>query len=74
MPKNISPHTFQDMKPERPKEIPGVRKSSRVNFHTKQDYILSMTGSEYATDVAQLEYHGALHPDSHMFFIKIQEE
>ena len=33
-----------------------------------------MKGSKYAVAVAQLEYHGALHPDAHMLFIKIQEE
>ena len=33
-----------------------------------------MTGSKYDVDVAQLEDHGALHPDSHMLFMKIQEE
>ena len=33
-----------------------------------------MTGSKYAVAVYQLEYHGALHPDAHMFFMKIQEE
>ena len=33
-----------------------------------------MTGSKYAVNVAYLEYHGALHTDAHMFFMKIQEE
>ena len=33
-----------------------------------------MRGSKYAIDVAQLEYHGALHLDAHMLFMKIQEE
>ena len=35
VPEIISPHTVQDMKPEHPKEIPGVRNSSRVKFQTK---------------------------------------
>jgi hypothetical protein len=29
-----------------------------------------MTGSKYAVAVTQLEDHGALHPDAHMFFIQ----
>ena len=33
-----------------------------------------MTGSKYAVAVSQLEDHGALHPDAHMFFIKTKEE
>ena len=33
-----------------------------------------MTSSKYAGAMAMLEYHGALHTDAHMFFIKIQEE
>ena len=33
-----------------------------------------MTGSKYAVNVDQLEDHGAIHPDAHMFFRKIQEE
>ena len=62
------------MKPERPNEIPGVRKPSRVKFQTKQDYITIMTGSKYSVAVSQLKYHKALHPDVHIFFMKIQEE
>ena len=33
-----------------------------------------MTGYKYAVAMAQLKYEGALHPDFHMFFMKIQEE
>ena len=33
-----------------------------------------MTGSKYAVAVTQLEYHRAILPDAHMFFMKIQEE
>ena len=62
------------MQPERPNEIPGVYKSSRVKFQMKQDYIPSMTGSKYAVDMYQLEYHGALHPDVHILSMKMQEE
>ena len=51
-----------------PDEIPGVRKSTRVKFQMKQDYIPSMLGSsKYAYAVTQLETKGVLHPDSHMF-------
>ena len=62
------------MKPELPKEIPGVRKSSRIKFQTKQEYIPSMTGSKYTVAVAHLKDHRALHQDAQMFFMKIQEE
>ena len=62
------------MKPEHPKEIPGVCKSSRVKFQTKQDYIHSITGSKCAVSVAQLEDYGALHPYTHMLFMIMQEE
>ena len=58
------------MQPERPNEIPGVCKSSRVKFQMKQDYIPSMTGSKYAVYVYQLEDHGALHPDVHILSLK----
>ena len=68
----MAPHTFQEVKPERPKEIPGVSKSSRLKFQMKQDYIIIMTGSEYSVAVAQLKYHGALHPDTRMFFMRMQ--
>ena len=72
VPDNIAPHTVQDMEPEHPKEIPGVHKSSRVKFQTKQDYIHIITGSKYAVAVDQLEDHRALHLDAQMFFVKIQ--
>jgi hypothetical protein len=51
-----------------PDEIPGVRRSTRVKFQPKQDYIPSMTGSsKYAYAGTQLETQGVLHPDLHMF-------
>ena len=62
------------MKLERPKETPGVRKSSRLKFQTKHNYIPRMTASSYAVSVEQLKYHRALHPDAHMLFKKTQEE
>ena len=70
----IVPYTVKDVKPELPKETSGVRKSSRVKFQTKQDYIPRMTGSKYAVTVAHLEDHGALHPDAHILYMRIQEE
>ena len=52
-----------------PDEIPGVRRSTRIKFPTKQEYISSISGkSKYAYAVTQLESHGALHPDARMFF------
>ena len=54
VPEIIAPHTVQYMESERPKEIPGVRKSSIVKFQTKQDYIIIMKGYKYAVDVSQL--------------------
>ena len=62
------------MQPERPNEIPGVCKSSRVKFQMKQYYIRSMTGYKYAVYLYQLEDHGALHPDAHILSMKMQEE
>ena len=62
------------MKPEQPKDIPGVRKSSRVKIQKKQDYIPIMTGSKYGVPVYQLEDNRALHPNAHMLCMKIQQE
>ena len=73
LPESIAPNTVKDMKPEGSKEIPGVRKSSGVNFQIKPDHIPSMTGSNYDAALHQLEYHGIPHLDAHMFFVKIQE-
>ena len=53
-----------------PHPIPGVRKSARVKFQTRESYVPSLTGSKYALAVTQLEQHGALHPDSHMAFVQ----
>ena len=33
-----------------------------------------MIGSKYTISVSQLEDHGALHPDTHMLFMKMKEE
>jgi hypothetical protein len=52
-----------------PDRIPEVRRSTRVKFWTKQDYVPSISGSsKYAYAVTQLESQGALYPDAHMFF------
>jgi hypothetical protein len=53
-----------------PIETTGLRRSARVKFQPKQ-YEPTMTGSKYSYAVMQLETHGVLHPDSHMF---IQED
>ena len=75
VPEVIAPHTVQEyMQPERPNEIPGVCKSSRVKFQMKQEYIPSITVSKYAVYVYQLEDHGSLHTDSNILSMNIQEE
>ena len=62
------------MEPEHPYEIPGVHKSSRVKFQTKQYYLPISTGFKYTVAMYQVEDRGALHTDAHMFFMKIKEE
>ena len=53
----------------RPDEVPGVvRRSNRVRFQTKEAYTPSLTGTKYDVAVTQMEEHGVLHPDAHMFF------
>ena len=56
-----------------PNETLGVRKSSRVKFQRKQDYIPIMIGSNYAIYVVQLEYYEALHTYTHILFMQMQE-
>ena len=60
------------MQPKIPNEISGVRKSSRIKFQAKQYYITSITVSNYAIAVSQLEDHVALHTDAHMLFMQMQ--
>jgi hypothetical protein len=48
----------------------GLRRSMRVKIQPKL-YKPTMTGSKYSYAVTQLEIHGVLYPDSHMF---IQED
>jgi hypothetical protein len=47
-------------------ETTGLRRSMRVKIQPKL-YEPTMTGSKYSYAVMQLETHGVLHPDSHMF-------
>jgi hypothetical protein len=53
-----------------PMEATGLRRSTRVRPQPKH-YEPTMTGSKYSHAIMQLETHGVLHPDSHMF---IQED
>ena len=62
------------MQPERPNEISGVCKSSRVKFHMKQDYVPRMIGYKYSVDMYQLEDHKEINPDAHILSMKIQSE
>ena len=50
-----------------PEQIPELRRSARVRSQPKPAYIPSMTGSKYSYAVTQLESHGVLNPDAHMF-------
>jgi hypothetical protein len=54
----------------RPMQTAGLQRSMRVKIQPKL-YEPTMTGSKYSYAVTQLETHGVLHPDSHMF---IQED
>ena len=47
--------------------VPGPRRSARVRTQTKPEYTPSMTGSKYSYAVTQLESHGVINPDAHMF-------
>jgi hypothetical protein len=53
-----------------PMETTGLQRSTRVRLQPKH-YEPKMTGLEYSYAVTQLETHGVLHLDSHMF---IQED
>jgi hypothetical protein len=50
-----------------PEQIPGLRRSARARSQPKPEYTLSMKGSRYSYAVTQLESHGVLNPDAHMF-------
>jgi hypothetical protein len=51
-------------------ETTGLQRSTRVRLQPK-NYEPTMTGSKYSYAVTQLETHGVVHPDSHMF---VQED
>ena len=53
--------------PLQPPVVPGVRRSTRVRSKPQPSYIPSLTGSKYSYAVTQLESHGVLNPDAHMF-------
>jgi hypothetical protein len=44
-----------------------LRRSTRIRKQTDQGYVPSMTGTKYSYAVTQLESHGVLFPDAHMF-------
>jgi hypothetical protein len=54
-----------------PAQAPELLISTRVRSQTNQGYKPSLTGSNYAYAVTQLEIQGVLNPDSHMF---VQED
>jgi hypothetical protein len=51
-------------------ETTGLQRSTRVKIQPKECKP-TMTGSKYSYAIMQLETHGVLHPDYHMF---IQED
>jgi hypothetical protein len=53
-----------------PMETTGLQKLMRVRLQPKH-YKPTMTGLKYSYAITQLETHGVLHPDSHMF---VQED
>jgi hypothetical protein len=53
-----------------PMQTAGLQRSMRVKIQPKL-YEPTMTGLKYSYAVTQLETHGVLHPDSHMF---VQED
>jgi hypothetical protein len=64
------PVTHQDAVTPVEPETGGPRRTGRVRTQTKH-YTPSMSGSKYAFAVTQLENHGVLNPDAHMF---VQED
>jgi hypothetical protein len=46
---------------------PALRRSTQDRIQTNTGYISSLSGSKYSYAVTQLESHGVLHPDAHMF-------
>ena len=64
----------ETVQPEEPAQSTGVRRSTRVKFQTREPYVPSFSGSRYSVAVAQLENHGALHPDLHLAFFQHMQE
>jgi hypothetical protein len=52
-----------------PMETTGLRRSTRVRLQPK-NHEPTMTGSKYSYVITQLETHGVLHPDFHMFITR----
>ena len=48
-------------------QMPELRRSTRARTQASQGYVPSLTGSRYSYAVTQLESHGVLNPDAHMF-------
>ena len=55
-------------------EIPGVRRSTRIKFQPKEQYVPIMTGSKYAaaTSLLTIQDHGALHLELHRQFYQVE--
>ena len=73
-PNLVEPEAQEVPKDDTPELIPGVCRSQRVRTQTKQSYVPSISGTKYETIMAQLEQHGTLHPDAHMFFNQALEK
>jgi hypothetical protein len=50
-----------------PVQLPELQRSTRARRQTDPGYVPSLTGSKYSYAVTQLESHGVLNPDAHMF-------
>ena len=57
----------ENIKQERPYEVPEVLKSIRDKFHRRQNDGPRTVYSKYAVAMAYLEDHGELHLDAQMF-------
>jgi hypothetical protein len=74
--KTVEELTVPQMEQDEPSQVAqlmettGLRRSTRVKIQPKL-YEPTMTGLKYSYAVMQLETHGVLHPDSHMF---VQED
>jgi hypothetical protein len=47
--------------------LPVLRRSTRDRTQTSSGYVPSLSGTKYLYAATQLESHGVLHPDAHMF-------